>query len=60
MTCITSNALAFSKPCEYVASVGWGWEGETITHLLLSTDAYALRHDRRNQNRPDAGMTHTR
>jgi len=33
---------AFSKPCEYVASVQWGWEGETITHLLLSTEAFAL------------------
>ena len=39
---IVMTASAFSKPCEYVASVSWGWEGETITHLLLSTDAYAL------------------
>ena len=43
---IPMDAGAFSKPCEYVASVHWGWEGEedepTITHLLLSTDAYAL------------------
>lgn len=46
------SAGAFSKPCEYVASVQWGWEGgaergesnsttPAITHLLLSTDAYA-------------------
>jgi hypothetical protein len=33
---------AFSKPCSYVASVFWGWEGERITHLCLSTDAYEL------------------
>jgi len=33
---------AFSKPCAYVASVRWGWEGERIVHLWLSTDAYAL------------------
>jgi hypothetical protein len=42
------NAGAFGKPCEYVASVGWGWEGEQITLLLLSTDGYALSdHDHR-------------
>jgi len=52
MTCIASNASAFSKPCEYVASVGWGWEGETITHLLLSTDAYALGRNKHTYNRP--------
>jgi len=33
---------AFSKPCSYVASVSWGWEGDRITHLCLSTDAYEL------------------
>ena len=35
---------AFSKPCSYVASVGWGWsdEYERIVHLWLSTDAYNL------------------
>jgi hypothetical protein len=32
----------FSKPCAYVASVHWGWEGDRITHLALSTDAYDL------------------
>ena len=36
-------AGAFSKPCEYVASVNWVWEGEKITHLQISTDSYALR-----------------
>lgn len=46
------TAGAFSKPCEYVASVGWGWEGETITHLLLSTDAYALGRNKHTHNRP--------
>jgi hypothetical protein len=44
---VPMDAGAFSKPCEYVASAHWGWDGETekaptITHLLLSTDAYAL------------------
>mgnify|MGYP001156649990 FL=1 len=34
---------AFAKPCAFVASVWWGWEGETITHLCLETDAYDLR-----------------
>ncbi len=37
---------AFSKPCSYVASVLWGWEGDKITHLKLSTDAYALSNHR--------------
>jgi hypothetical protein len=48
---------AFSKPCAYVASVTWGWEGESITHLELETDAYDLRaiqqHPPRIRNRPD-------
>ena len=39
-------AGAFSKPCEYVASVGWKWgEGddeERIVGLSLSTSTYAL------------------
>ena len=42
---VPMDAGAFSKPCGYAASVHWGWEGEadpTITHLVLSTDAYAL------------------
>jgi len=33
---------AFSKPCSYVASVYWGWQGKRITHLVLSTFAYDL------------------
>lgn len=33
---------AFSKPCSFVAAVGWGWDGETITHLQLQTRAYDL------------------
>lgn len=48
---VVMTAGAFSKPCEYVASVRWGWEGETITHLLLSTDAYAMGRGKRNHNR---------
>ena len=42
---------AFSKPCEYVASICWGWEGERITHLLISTDAGTLGHNQRLHNR---------
>ena len=51
---IVMTAGAFSKPCEYVASVSWGWEGETISYLLLSTDAYALelKGSKRTHNRP--------
>ena len=33
---------AFSKACEYVASVKWHWDDETIVGLNLSTAAYAL------------------
>ena len=40
---VPMDAGAFCKPCAYVASVHWGWEEESITHLVLSTDAYALR-----------------
>src|SRR5712692_6500205 len=54
------DAGAFSKPCEYVATATWGWMDETITHVRLTTDAYALsdrdRGERRHQeyrNRPD-------
>lgn len=55
---IPMDAGAFSKPCEYVASVQWGWESETITHLLLSTDAFAWsefqdRSQYTGHNRPE-------
>jgi len=33
---------AFSKACEYVASVNWHWDDEAIDGLILSTAAYAL------------------
>jgi hypothetical protein len=36
------NAGAFSKPCEYLGSVHWKWEGEQIVALEISTTAYAL------------------
>jgi len=42
-------AGAFSKPCEYVASIHWEWsEGNdpVIIGLALSTEAYALRDAR--------------
>jgi hypothetical protein len=32
----------FSKPCEYVGSVSWKWEGEQIVALEIDTTAYAL------------------
>ena len=33
---------AFAKACEFVASVHWHWDDETIVGLNLSTAAYAL------------------
>jgi len=39
---IQMNAGAFSKPCEYVGSVHWKWEGEQVVALEISTTAYAL------------------
>lgn len=32
----------FSKPCEFVGSVHWKWEGEKIVALAIETAAYAL------------------
>ena len=32
----------FSKPCEYVGSIHWKWEGEEIVALEIETAAYAL------------------
>ena len=47
-------AGAFAKPCESVASVLWGWENEAITHVVLTTDAFALmeRDARRGAHHP--------
>ena len=44
---VPMSAGMWTKPCAFVASVGWGWEGEaddhpTITHLTLETAAYEL------------------
>lgn len=39
---ITMNAGAFSKPCEYVGSVLWMWDGDNIVALEIETSAYAL------------------
>jgi hypothetical protein len=36
------NRGAFAKPCEYVGSVHWKWEDETIVALEIETSAYAL------------------
>ncbi len=36
------NPGAFSKPCEFVGSVHWKWEEETIAALEIETSAYAL------------------
>ena len=32
----------FSKPCEYLGSVNWKWEGEQIVTLEIDSSAYAL------------------
>jgi hypothetical protein len=39
---IVMNPGAFSKPCEYVGSVNWAWEDESIVALAIETSAYAL------------------
>ncbi len=39
---ISMQSGAFSKPCEYVGSVHWKWEDETIVGLDIETSAYAL------------------
>ena len=39
---ISMNSGAFSKPCEYVGSVHWAWEEETIVALEIETSAHAL------------------
>jgi len=39
---IVMQSGAFSKPCEYVGSVHWKWEDETIVGLEIETSAYAL------------------
>jgi hypothetical protein len=40
---------AFSKPCEYVGSVHWKWEGEQIVALEIETSAYALTDQKPNE-----------
>lgn len=37
-------AGSFKKPCSFIASATWEWDDETITGILLSTDAFDL-HD---------------
>lgn len=39
---IVMQAGSFSKPCEYVGSVNWKWEGDRIVGLEIETSAYAL------------------
>jgi hypothetical protein len=39
---IAMNYGAFSKPCEFVGSVIWKWEEESIVGLEIETTAYAL------------------
>ena len=39
---IVMHPGAFSKPCEYVGSVHWKWEEDTIVGLEIETSAYAL------------------
>lgn len=39
---VTMTPGAFKKPAEYLASVHWKWEDETVIGLEVSTCAYAL------------------
>jgi len=39
---IVMNPGAFSKPCEYVGSVHWQWDDDSIVGLEIETSAYAL------------------
>lgn len=43
---IVMQSGAFSKPCEYVGSAHWKWEGEIIVGLEIETSAYALADQR--------------
>ncbi len=42
-------AGTFAKPCRFVGTVTWGWEGERIAFLSLETDAYDLADQRPEQ-----------
>ena len=64
---VSMDAGAFTKPCEWLASVIWGWTetplGPVIDYLDLSTEAYALqrperlpRSHNRRLNHPDDVM----
>jgi hypothetical protein len=46
---IVMNSGSFSKPCEYVGSVHWKWEDETIVALEIETSAYALAEQKPNE-----------
>ena len=46
---IVMNSGAFSKPCEYVGSVHWKWEEESIVALEIETSAYALADQKPDQ-----------
>lgn len=39
---IQMNSGSFSKPCEYVGSATWKWEGEVIIGLEIETSSYPL------------------
>jgi hypothetical protein len=39
-------AGAFAKPCGFVGTVTWKWEGEKIVAISLDTDAYDLADHR--------------
>ena len=63
---VPMDAGTFSKPCDFVAGVHWGWDGELITHLVVETDAYALergnlpRHALRHRARQGLLLGHLR
>jgi len=43
---VSLMAGAFSKPCGFVGTATWKWEGEQVVGISLGTDAYDLADQR--------------
>ncbi|CAG0986683.1 hypothetical protein ANAEL_02062 [Anaerolineales bacterium] len=48
---------SFSKPCEFVGSVHWNWEDETIVGLAIEADAYALKDQQPDKYRSNRAIS---